>query len=110
MRQGVQHLADIVFLGSGITFGKALADAVVAGVKHHLSAFLSTENLYVTADNCARRSISMLIPNLSNALGICNMDRIAVLNRNNAGRCLILAANKAAQMRNAIVVTIAWLA
>ena len=103
MCQGVQHFTDIIFLGSGITFGKALGNAVVAGIKHHLGAGLSIKNLYITADNSARRSISMVIPNLGNAFGIGNMDRIVIIYLDNAGRCLILTANKAAQMRNAIV-------
>ena len=45
----------------------------------------------------------MVIPHLGNTLSICDMDRIVIIHLDNAGRCLILTANKAAQMRNAIV-------
>ena len=103
MCQGVQYFTDIIFFCSGITFGKSLADAVVAGVKHHFCAGLGIKNLNITADNSARCSIIMLIPYLGNTLGIGNMDRIAVIYLNNTGRCFILTADKTAQMRNAVI-------
>ena len=84
--QRIQYFADIIFLCSCITFGKALADAVVAGVKHHLGAGLSIKNLNITADNVTRCSIIMLIPYLGNTFGISNMDRIAIIYLNNTGR------------------------
>ena len=103
MCQGVQYFADIIFLCSCITFGKALADAVVACVKHHFCAGLGIKNLDITTDNGTRRSIIMLIPYLGNAFSIGNMNRIAVIYLDNTGRCLILTAYKAAQMRNTII-------
>ena len=103
MCQGVQYFADIIFICSCITFGKALADAVVAGVKHHFCAGLGIKNLNITADNVTRCSIIMLIPYLGNTFGISNIDRIAIIYLNNTGRCFILTADKTAQMRNAVI-------
>ncbi len=101
--QRIQYFADIIFFCSGITVIKALADAVVAGIKHHLAACFSIENLYITADNSTRCSIIMLIPYLSDTFGIGNMNRIVIIYLNNTGRCLILAAYKAAHMRNTVI-------
>ena len=103
MCQGVQYFADIIFLCSGITFGKALADAVVAGVKHHLSAGLGIKNLHIATDNCARSSISMLVPNLGNAFSLSNLNRITVVYSDDASRCAVFTANKTAQMGHAII-------
>ena len=103
MCQRIQYFADIIFLCSCITFGKALADAVVAGVKHHFCAGLGIKNLNITADNVTRCSIIMLIPYLGNTFGIGNMNRIIIVYSDDTGRCLILATYKAAQMRNAII-------
>ena len=107
VRQGVQHFTDIVFIYRSITFSQAFSNAVVAGVKHHLGAGLGIKNLHIATDNSARRSISMLIPNLGNAFGIGNLNRIIVVYSDDAGRCTVFAANKTAQMGHAIIVAVA---
>ena len=101
--QRIQYFADIIFLCSGISSVKALGNTVVAGIKHHLGAFLGIKNLYITADNSSRRCVSMVIPHLGNTLSVCYMDRIVIIYLDNAGRCLILTADKAAQMRNTVI-------
>ena len=103
MCQRIQYFANIIFLCSGITFCKALGNTVVAGIKHHLGTGLSIKNLNITADNVTRCSIIMLIPYLGNTFGIGNMNRIIIVYSDDTGRCFILTAYKAAQMRNAII-------
>ena len=84
--QRIQYFADIIFLCSGITFGKALGNTVVSGIKHHLGAGLSIKNLNITADNVTRCSIIMLIPYLGNTFGIGNMNRIIIIYSDDTGR------------------------
>ena len=107
MRQGVQHFTDIVFICSSITFSKAFSNTVVAGVKHHLGAGLGIKNLHIATDNCARSSVSMLIPNLGNAFSLSNLNRIAVIYSDDTCRCAVFTTNKTAQMGHAIIIAVA---
>ena len=52
----------------------------------------------------------MLIPNLGNAFGIGNLNRITIVYSDDAGRCAVFTANKTAQMGHTIIVAVAWLA
>ena len=107
--QGVQHFTDIVFICSSITFSQAFSNTIVTGVKHHLGAGLGSKNFNIAADNSARSSISVLIPDLGNAFSLSDLNRIIVLHADDTSRCAVFSPDKAAKMRHSIVTAIARL-